>query len=303
MIKRFLYFFLLISVAAGSVAGESNDSLINYRKRKILLMSGVGALSGGSIAYLSHVWYSKYNTSKFHDFDDSHEWLQMDKCGHVLTTFQISNLMMKSFEWAGYNRKQTLFIGGTMGFAYMAMIEVMDGYSKGWGFSGTDIAANAIGTGFAISQHALWNEQRFNLKFSVHTTDYAQYNPKLLGDDFGSMILKDYNGQTYWLSVSPFAFFKSGTKLPKWLAISFGYGANGMLGGNYNNVVVQDEQGNVTEFKRSRQYYLSLDLDLSKIKTKYKFVNTVLNAINIVKIPAPTIEFENGKTKFYYFYF
>lgn len=279
------------------------DTIPNYKKRKLFLMTSAGALAAGSIGYLSHVWYSKYNTDKFHFFDDSDEWLQMDKCGHTLTTFQMANLMMKNFTWAGYTKKQTLLIGGTIGYGYMTVIEIMDGYSKGWGFSWTDMAANTLGTGIGVLQHGLWNEQRFNLKFSVHTTNLAQYNPDLLGDDFGSRILKDYNGQTYWLSVSPFSFFKSDRKLPKWLALSFGYGADGMLGAHYNNFAVEDSQGNVTEFKRQRQYYLSFDVDLSKIKTRHKWLQGLLNAVNIVKIPAPTLEFQNGKAKFYYFYF
>lgn len=281
----------------------AQDSLPNYKARKIFLGTSAGVLAAGSIAYLSHVWYSKYNTSQFHDFDDSREWLQMDKCGHALTTFQMANLMMKTFKWAGYTKKQTLLVGGTIGFGYMTAIEIMDGYSKGWGFSWTDMAANTLGTGLGIAQEALWKEQRINLKFSVHTTSYAQYNPELLGDDLGSKILKDYNGQTYWLSVSPFCFFKTDRKLPKWLALSFGYGADGMLGAHYNDIAVIDNEGNVTEFKRQRQYYLSLDVDLSKIKTKHKWLQAVFNAVNIVKIPAPTLEFQNGKTKFHYLYF
>lgn len=302
MIKQFTYLILALCLFKNNTV-VAQDTIPNYKGRKIFVGASAGVLAAGSIAYLSHVWYSKYNTSKFHDFDDSREWLQMDKIGHTLTTFQMANLMMKTFKWAGYNKKQTLLIGGTIGYGYMAAIEVMDGYSKGWGFSWTDMAANTIGTGLGIAQEALWNEQRVNLKFSVHTTNYAQYNPDLLGDDLGSKILKDYNGQTYWLSVSPFSFFKSDRKLPKWLALSFGYGADGMLGAHYNDIAVIDNEGNVTEFKRQRQYYLSLDLDLSKIKTKHKWLQAVFNAVNIVKIPAPTLEFQAGKTKFYYFYF
>lgn len=304
MKKRFLYFLILFSLFKNEFAFLPKDTVVNYQKRKLILLGSTGALSAGSIAYLGHVWYSKYNTSQFHFFDDSKEWLQMDKVGHTLTNFQMSNLMMKSFNWAGYTRKQTLLIGGTIGFSYMAIVEVMDGYSKGWGFSPADFGCNTLGTAIAIAQQAFWKEQRFNLKFSVHTTKYAQYNPDLLGDDFGSRILKDYNGQTYWLSVSPFSFIKSDRKLPKWLALSFGYGADGMLGAfNNNEVLIEDAQGNVTQYQRQRQFYFSLDLDLSKIKTKSKLLQAVLNAVNIVKIPAPTLEFQNGKTKFYYFYF
>lgn len=301
--NRVIYFLVLFSVFNKSSAHYTNDSVPNFKARKIFLLGTTGLLSGTSVAYLSHVWYSKYNTSKFHYFDDSEEWMQMDKCGHMLTNFQMSQLMMKSFKWSGFNKRQTLLIGGTIGFSYMTAIEVMDGYSKGWGFSWTDVGANTLGSGIAMMQEVMWKEQRINIKFSFHRTGHAQYNPELLGDDLGSELLKNYNGQAYWLSVSPLCFIKSDRKLPRWLAISFGYGADGMLGANYNNIAVVDDEGNVTEFNRQRQYYLSFDVDLSKIKTRYKFLQAVFNAVNIIKIPAPTLEFQNGKTNFYYFYF
>jgi hypothetical protein len=47
-------------------------------------------------------------------------------------------------------------------------------------------------------------------------------------------MLKDYNGQTYWLSVNLHSFYK-GSKIPKWLNLAIGYGANGMLTGNGEN--------------------------------------------------------------------
>lgn len=298
------YCILLLFVCESGFANSfSKDSLSFVKKKKIGLGVFCGALTGGSLIYLNSVWYSQYNTGKFHYFDDSKEWLLMDKVGHFHSTFQISNLTMKAFDWAGYNRTQKLFIGGTLGYGYMTAIEIMDGYSKGWGFSWADMGANTLGTALAISQEAVWKEQRFNLKIGFHQTQYAQYNPELLGKNFSEQMLKDYNGQTYWLSVSPFTFIKSDKKLPKWLAISFGYGADGMLGANYNAFVIQDSEGNVTDFKRYRQYYFSLDVDLSKIKTRYKFLNAVLNSFNILKIPAPTIEWGNGKAKFHYLYF
>lgn len=303
MTKRIAYVFLGLAFMLSSTAQTSSDSLSNNKPKKIFLLSGCGALAGGSIIYLNQVWYSQYNTGKFHFFDDSKEWLQMDKAGHVHSTFQMANLTMKAFDWAGFTKKQSLFIGGTMGYAYMTAIEIMDGYSNGWGFSWADLGSNTLGTALAIGQHAAWKEQRLNLKISFHQTEWAQYNPDLLGKNLSEQVLKDYNGQTYWLTVSPFTFIKSDRKLPKWLGLSIGYGADGMLGGFYNDIAIVDANGFVKKVNRERQYYLSLDVDLSKIKTRYKFVNAVLNAFNILKIPAPTLEFQNGKTKFYYFYF
>jgi hypothetical protein len=60
----------------------------------------------------------------------------------------------------------------------------------------------------------------------------------------------------------------------------------------------------VPEFTRQRQYYLSFDLDFTRVKWKSKFLNSFFKVINIIKLPAPAVEFNSeGKTKFYLFYF
>ncbi len=259
------------------------------------------ALTSSSLVYLNQAWYQQYNTSQFHFFNDNDEWLQMDKCGHTLTTYQTGRLMMNAMEWAGYTKKKQLVIGGLSGFAYMSAIETMDGYSQGWGFSWGDMSANILGSGLAIGQKILWNEQRIQLKFSYASSSYAQYNTSLLGKSFSQQILKDYNGQTYWLSINPSAFMKPETKFPKWLNIAVGYGANGMIGAVNNNMIITDKDGNVINFNRYRQCYLSLDADLTRIKTKSKVLKTIFSCLNIIKIPFPNIEFSEGKIKGNYF--
>lgn len=303
---RSRYFFIVWMAAALLLpaAGKAQrDSAKVMKTRKIALLSGTALVTGGSLVALNQAWYQQYNSGKFHFFNDDNEWLQMDKCGHAWTTFQTSRLMIQTFRWAGFNKKQQMFIGGTLGFAYMTAIEMMDGFSSGWGFSWGDMLANTLGTTLSLSQYAAWNEHRIFLKFSYRPDDLARYNPDLLGSSPSEQILKNYNGQTYWLSVSPFAFIKSDRKLPKWLALSFGYGADGMTGAVYNNIVVKDSRGNVQTFDRVRQYYLSLDVDFTKIRTRSKLLKTIFSALNLVKVPAPALELVNGKAKFHYIYF
>jgi hypothetical protein len=83
------------------------------------------------------------------------------------------------------------------------------------------------------------------------------------------------------------------------LNISIGYGADGMLGG-YENIAY-DKNGNISfnrqDIKRYRQWYLSPDVDLTKINTKSKLLRTVLAGLNAIKIPAPSLELSNGKLK------
>lgn len=293
---------LFLFFAQSWFAQTDTVSSVNYRNRKVILVSTSALVAAGSLLYLNQAWYAQYNTGKFHFFNDNKEWLQMDKAGHVFTTYQTSRLMMNGFEWAGYNKKQCLFIGGTIGFFYMTAVEIMDGYSEGWGFSWGDMAANAVGTSLAIAQQALWKEQRIQIKYSFAQSGLAQYNPNLLGETVYSQWLKDYNAQTYWFSVNPSTFFRQNNKFPKWLNFAFGYSAYGMVGGSYNAFLVQDNEGNVLKLDRQRRYYLSLDIDLTRIKTKSRFLKSLFTLVNILKIPAPTIQFSNTGVRFYYLY-
>lgn len=294
---------LLIFIASIFRSQSDTLQLTNFKTRRIVLASSAGVLTTGSLIYLNQAWYSEFNTGKFHFFNDNQEWLQMDKAGHFFTNYQISRLMMGTFKWAGFNKKQQLFVGGTLGLGYMTAIEIMDGYSDGWGFSWGDEVTNVLGTSAAICQQALWNEQRIQFKFSFAQSGLAKYNPSLLGKQISTQILKDYNGQTLWLSVNPSSFIKSKNRFPKWLNVALGYSAYGMLGGFENNFVVQDENGNVLKFERTRRVYLSLDVDLTRIKTKSKVLKSIFSVVNILKFPAPAIQFSQGKLRGYYLYY
>ena len=294
--KVFILFFCLVNNTL-----FASDSTSVFKKRKLIFGTISLGLTSSSLIYLNQIWYKPYKTSQFRLFNDDDEWLQMDKCGHVITTYQIGRQVMHTMDWAGYTKKTQLLIGGLSGFGYMTAIELMDGYSVGWGFSWGDVAANALGSGFAIGQKIIWNEQCMQLKISYSKSSLAQYNPNLLGKSFYEQILKDYNAQTYWLSINPSSFIKSDSKFPKWLNIAIGYGADGMLGAKTNNVVITDSNGNILTFNRYRQCYVSLDVDLTRIKTKSKVLKSFFTYLNIIKIPFPNIEFSEGKIKGNYF--
>ena len=44
-------------------------------------------------------------------------------------------------------------------------------------------------------------------------------------------------------------------------------------------------------YESYRQYYLALDIDLTHIHSKSKFLNTFLYFVNMIHIPAPALEF------------
>src|SRR5205085_9063047 len=140
-------------------------------------------------------------------------------------------------------------------------------------------------------------DQRIKIKFSFHrkTYDDPQLNQRsdvLFGKTLAERFIKDYNGQTYWASVSLKPFLHN-SKIPAWLSLAIGYGAEGMFGGTEN--ISKDANGNINfnrpDIKRYRQWFLAPDIDLSKIKTKSKAVNFFLTFLSAFKFPLPSIEF------------
>ena len=305
MVKYWCSIILLITFLLPNYANSQDKSTfwqksdtLNKKRRNAVYITEVSTATLTLIG-LNQLWYSDYPRTSFHTINDNKEWLQMDKMGHAMTSYYVGKLGMQALDWAGESKRNQLIYGATLGFTFLTSVEILDGFSEEWGFSTGDLMANAAGTGLLIGQELLWNEQRINFKYSFHTTKYADIRPELLGENFIQQALKDYNGQTYWLSANLWSFHKK-SKIPKWLNVAFGYGADGMLSGNVGTFMNPD----IPDSERYRQFYLSLDIDLTKIKTHSKFLKTVFSTINFIKIPAPTVEFNTAnKVKFHFIYF
>lgn len=300
MFKKPLSFFVLLIFLVFN--SYSQDSLLINKKCFNKTNIFVGSTYVVGFTGLYFLWYKDYEFQNFHTFNDGGEWLYMDKLGHSYSSYYINKYTSKAYKHCGLSDSKSIVIGAGVSFLTMTTIEIFDGFSSGWGFSWNDMLANTIGIALYSGQELLWSEQRILLKFSYHQTKYAQYRPELLGSTFSERILKDYNGQTYWLSINPHSFFKK-SKIPKWLNIAVGYGADGMIGGDENPVM--DENGSAyPSFTRMSSTYLSFDIDWTKIPTKKKWLKTTFDVLNMIKVPLPTISFSNnGQVKGYWFYF
>jgi hypothetical protein len=303
MTKGFQITLLLSTLLLGrnySFSQVDTSFALSQKERRAIVFSSQGVLAIGSLAYLQAAWYGDYRQSDFHFIDDSKQWLQMDKIGHTAAVYMLSNLNYKAYKWAGYTEKQSLWMGVGLSWTYLAAVEVMDGFSEGWGFSWYDMAANTLGGALFVAQQAGWKEQRLIVKFSYHPTEYAAMRPEVLGSTNSQRILKDYNGQSYWLSINPQSFSANKKIMPPWLNIAFGYSGEGMLGGSSN----VGEDYDFSDIPRIRQFFLAPDIDFTRIKTKSKFLKTLFEVVNLIKVPAPTLEVDqNGKVQFYWFYF
>lgn len=272
-----------------------SDTLNLKRKNAVLISES--ALTGVTLLGLDRLWYSDFERSKFRTVNDNDEWLQVDKIGHAFSSYHLTRIGAEIMQWSGASKQTQLLNGAALSLGFLTTVEIFDGFSQEWGFSWGDVMANIGGTGLYIGQELLWQEQRILFKYSFHRTRFAGQNPDKLGNGLLEESLKDYNGQTYWLSANLSSFFKD-SKLPKWLNVAFGYGAEGMLTARPNASILFPDQDH------TRLFYFSLDIDLTKIPTKSRLLSTVFSIVNVVKIPAPTLEFSGKRgVAFHLLYF
>lgn len=273
----------------------TNDTTLNLSRKRLTTGLTIGGY-GLSALYLGSVWYANEELSTFHFFDDSREWLQMDKAGHVFGAYHASKWMIDMNRWSGLPKKKAIIRGAIYGWVAMSSIELFDGFGEKWGASASDLAANTVGALLAAGNQVWWNENRIQMKVSYLPTDYAKdpQNEDLFGTNISEWLLKDYNGQVIWLSFRTHSFIADKnphTRYPRWLNIAVGYGGEGMIGG-YG----QDPWEDIRD-REYRQYYLGLDLDLSNIKTRSGFLHTLLNVADMFRIPMPAVQFDKNGAK------
>ncbi|RMG84327.1 MAG: DUF2279 domain-containing protein [Bacteroidetes bacterium] len=321
---------LLFGCFTPSLFGQENPPGLHlleipdtFQKDRFWVTVGAGtAIWGSASVILWNSWYRDYPITRFHTFDDRGEWQNMDKVGHFTQTWIESYNGFNGARWTGMKRQNARWSAIALGMGLQLTVEVMDGFSEKWGFSWADIGANTLGAGFFLGQELLWRDQRLKLKVSsrqptysdepVFSTDGAAVSSikkradDLYGGSGAVSFFKDYNAQTYWLSANIHSFLpeRAKNKFLPWLNVAFGYGANNMFGGFSNT---WEEDGAVftpdpARYKRYKEFYLSFDVDLSKIKTKSPVLRFALGMLNWVKIPAPALEVNTlGKVKFHPF--
>ena len=297
-IRSFNYLFILtILLIQTEFSAQEKTNLDSIRRKNIILNST--AIASTSLSYLGlyNLWYKKYPQSSFHFFNDLEEWNYMDKAGHVFSSYQVarkSHLFLKNKNIENPIEKSCFY-----SLFFMLGIEVLDGFSTEWGFSNYDLISNFIGSGLFYVQEKKFKKQLLKLKFSSNLSPYAIYRPNLLGNNFSERIFKDYNGQTYWITIDFNTKIQDKYKVFKYINLALGYSIDGFIGARNNPNLNCFECDNLN---RQSQYILSFDLDLSEIKTENKFLKLLLNTFSIIKFPAPAILIQN-KSQFKWLYF
>lgn len=265
---------------------QSDTSQTQFNSKRFMIVSNsVGLSYTLSIVGLGNIWYSGQENSKFHFFNDNSQWAQLDKFGHGYTAFHESYYSIKLLKWCGVQHKKAVLYGGLGGFIFQLPIEFFDGFSPKYGASYGDLIANGVGALSSTLQMYYWDDLRIQLKYSYHESGYASQRPKVLGSSLNEKLLKDYNAQIYWACVNLKSFMPN-TKIPSWLNLGIGYGANKMIYGSPSENVANG-------FEMYRQFYLAPDITFRNIKTRSKFLKTIFLLLDVYHLPMPALEVDS----------
>jgi len=326
MLLRFCLLIVLLRFPGAPAFSQKIFSLAPADSiSKTRLWAGIGtgtAAYGASLVGLYKAWYSDYPLSKFHTFNDLREWNQMDKMGHGLMSYHESRWVFGMAKWTGMRPRSAAWAGFAGGQLIQTSLETFDGFSEQWGWSWSDIGFNTLGSGLFLAQQLAWGEQRISMKMSampvryskapiypIHpvgsqaTTTLQQRADELYGTGPANLFLKNYNSLVVWASVNPRSFLgENSTRWPRWLNLALGLGANNLFEG-FGYEWQQDKScvGNdcityrldAQQFPRTRQFFLSPDVDLTRIPVKSRFLKALLYTANIFKFPAPALEWTN----------
>ena len=277
-----LFNFLILNLFA-----QIDSAKAIQNKRKIVFTSAA-TFYVGLYTSLGVLWYGKEKTSPFHFFNDNKEWMQVDKMGHALSAYELSDAGVKTMLTLKYPKQKAYLLGSLTGVIFQTPIEIFDGFMEDYGASVGDAVANASGSALCYTQYLLWDEIRIQPKFSFKQTNFRDISPRpnLLGSSWTDQWLKDYNGQTYWLSFNISQLSNNKIPFPKWLNVAIGTGASKRLTSNF-------EENTALGYRPYRRYSLSLDVDFRAIPTKNPFLKKLFNAVNYLKVPFPTLQYSS----------
>lgn len=293
-------FLLLSSFCFGQKWFEPSDSL--KKNRAILALSTEGTAFATTVSGLQFAWYNQYQGSGFHFFNDWNGWMQMDKAGHMATSYLAAYNLHKINRWAGIKEKKSIWMAVGLSFSFQLAVEVMDGFSTGWGFSNYDMLFNTAGSALFLGQQLGWKEQRIKMKFSFRPSGLTNLKGaegdrarNLYGSSMYEQWLKDYNGQSYWLSANIWSLTGKPNNFPKWINVALGYSVNGLLGAESNTWQFSDSPAIITSSRpRERQFLLSLDIETENMRLP-KALIWIKPIFGVVKIPFPALEWNDKR--------
>jgi len=237
-------------------------------------------------------------TGPFRILEDWQWTWGLDKAGHFFGGYATSYFFTEILLGIGFSWELGTITGAALGLLYTSYVEVLDGFSKDFGFSPTDFYADFAGAGFHLLQYYIPVLQNFNPKFMYVNPAWIGEKHRMPHDSF----IDDYSAQTFWLSVNVHNLLPEKAKpfWPDWLELTLGYGVFSLCApGSGCNTDISIPFSDAAYGNRS--LLIGLDYNLVKLLPDGgSFWNWVKQSINMFRLlPAPALQISDRGTNFY----
>jgi hypothetical protein len=226
------------------------------------------AAANASAAYIIHQNYIHQKwweyRGKWHvDLANAKDGNWFDKVGHFTAWYLVADGVRQTYSIAGMDDKDATLAGLVSAAGFHLITEGHEGFGPHFGFDPVDYAAGMLGAGLMYMQGQSDFFRGISPKISYMPDKSHWENPIFKNSKTSEYKwMKDYEAQKYWLSFN----IKDGWSVA--------------LGANLDNFLLNQGKW---------QVYLSPDYDLKQIDTGSEFANTVLNYLNLIKLPTPSI--------------
>lgn len=162
-----------------------------------LQLRNAGLIAAGALlvgAYGLNQWWNEGFTSEFRTenegwFGQGTKYGGADKLGHAFFAYGGTRLFSAAFEAAGNDPRHARTLGFWTSLAITTSIEVLDGFSRQFRFSGQDAIMNLVGAGLGyLMEHNQGFDRLVDLRLLYRRSEGSDWDPA-----------GDYSGQTYLL--------------------------------------------------------------------------------------------------------
>ena len=250
-----------------------------------------GAFVAGNVVlhqYFKGAWWSGEKAPKFFlNYDWNGPFLDMDKLGHMLGGYMLSETGATLLKQACMSKTQATLWSVAHAAAFQLQIELWDATQKQYGFSPPDMLFNTIGQGLYLVHAFVPGTQAFTPSMSYSPTQAVinVRDGKIPGDLRATV---DYSGQTYWMSVDVDTLLHGRAKKiwPSFLRVSVGTTITDWINPNTGDIM-----------RARRRFLMSLDLDPLKLPGQKPWWVNVKTGLRHYHFPSPALEYGDGKVR------
>lgn len=246
-----------------------------------------GIMIGLHVYQMETFWQQR--SPVFNLIEDGSYAMGVDKFGHFFGTHLMCYYSTEVLQASGLSVESAHIWGTLMGMVYQSYVEIEDGYGSNWGFSPSDMYANAAGATYFLAQYYFPFLQNFTPKWIYTPAPWIGESARAEGMTF----IDDYSSSTFYLSCKVYNLLPESTQQwwPRWLNVAVGYAARGLDTPDSDAKVI-----------------LALDYDLPELLPDFRntvggslgdILNWCKQTFNYVKLPSPSLEFgRSGMTRF-----